>query len=257
MSLRRTMETLKSKHPDGPENPFGDALGPLQGYAPTSDGIKAAINSFRVDTSPGISVWTVPLLRHAAKSPRVSQFFTTLTSTIGAATDPGPAMLSVSCLTPLLKSDAVIRPIIVGELIYRLATKVLLKKAIQPDLCLPYQFGVGSPGDVEPVVRSAERALDGTLDQAHTHVTSLDSSNAFNTGKAGYRGDIAKGLRQFALSLCRTVRWAYGTSSASMVAPSQGVRQVTPSGPSSFPLPSDSSSPISPPILAPTGGSSL
>jgi len=54
------IEVLKSKHPDGPEDPFGDTLGPSQGHSPTADDIKTALASFKVCTSPGISGWTVP-----------------------------------------------------------------------------------------------------------------------------------------------------------------------------------------------------
>jgi len=194
------IEVLKSKHPEGPEDPFGDTLGPSQGHSPTADDIKTALDSFKVDTSPGISGWTVPLLRHATKSPRVLDLLTSLTSSIGSNTAPGASMLCTGRLTPLFKSDDGIRPIVVGELIYRLAAKSLLRKAFKPDFLLPTQLGVGTPGGVEPVVRAVERALEGSLDQRYTHLTSLDFYNAFNTVD---RRDIANGLRQFAPSLYR------------------------------------------------------
>jgi hypothetical protein len=63
---------------------------------------------------------------------------------------------------------------------------------------LPFQFGVGTKGGVEPVIRAAQRALEDDLGQPFTHLTSLDFTNAFNTVD---RLDIAAGLRRFAPSL--------------------------------------------------------
>jgi hypothetical protein len=96
----------------------------------------------------------------------------------------------------------------VGELIYRLCTKALLRHIFRPDFLLPFQFGVGAKGGVEPVIRAAQRALDNSLGRSSTHLSSLDFSNAFNTVD---RREIASGLRCFAPSLYRAGKWAYGT----------------------------------------------
>jgi hypothetical protein len=96
----------------------------------------------------------------------------------------------------------------VGELIYRLCTKALLRHIFRPDFLLPFQFGVGAKGGVEPVIRAAQRALDNSLGRPSTHLSSLDFSNAFNTVD---RREIASGLRCFAPSLYRAGKWAYGT----------------------------------------------
>ncbi len=82
-------------------------------------------------------------------------------------------MLCTSRVTPLLKKDGGIRPIACGELLYRLATKVLLRKAFRSDYLEPFQLGVGSKGGVEPVVRTVEMALAGQLDQDLTSFTCL------------------------------------------------------------------------------------
>jgi hypothetical protein len=70
----------------------------------------------------------------------------TLTGLIVAGTAPGQAMLCASRLTPLRKPDGGLRPIAVGDMIYRLATKAIIRHSNRRDFLLPYQFGVGSKG---------------------------------------------------------------------------------------------------------------
>ncbi|RSH80792.1 hypothetical protein EHS25_006961 [Saitozyma podzolica] len=59
-------------------------------------------------------------------------------------------------------------------MIYRLVTKAIIRHTNRRDFRLTYQFGIGSKGGVEPVVRAVERALEDTLDRSYTHLTSLD-----------------------------------------------------------------------------------
>ena len=58
-----------------------------------------------------------------------------------------------------------------GELLYRLCTKAILRHSFRPDFLLPFQFGVGDKGGVEPVIRAVQRALDSTLGHPFTHLT--------------------------------------------------------------------------------------
>jgi hypothetical protein len=97
----------------------------------------------------------------------------TLTGLIVTGTAPGQPMLYSSRLTALLKPDGGYRPIAVGELIYRLCTKAILRHIFRPDFLLAFQFGVGTKGGVEPVIRAAQRALDNSLGRSFTHLTSL------------------------------------------------------------------------------------
>ena len=234
--------TLRDKHPSGPEDPFGPTDGPSSGDIPSEEEIMAAFKTFKPDTSPGLSGWTHHLLATALRVPAFLKAIHTLTGLIMVGTAPGQAMLCASRLTPLRKPDGGLRPIAVGDMIYRLATKAIVRHSNRRDFLLPYQFGVGSKGGVEPVVRAVERALEGTLDRPYTHLTSLDFSNAFNTVD---RRDIAEGLRQYAPILYRAGRWAYGcTSSLVLGSPegrhiinsAQGVRQGDPMGPLMFSL---------------------
>jgi hypothetical protein len=232
------VEALRAKHPAGPPLPFGTTAGPRNGEIPPADTLLAAFKSFKPDTAPGISGLTHHLIAIALRSPVVHKALHTLTGLIAAGTAPGQSMLCSPRLTALLKPDGGYRPIAVGELVYRLCTKTLLRHSFRPDFLLPFQFGVGTKGGVEPVIRAAQRALDDSLGRPFTHLTSLDFRNAFNTVD---RRKIASGLRHFAPSLYRAGRWAYGTPSDLVLASretgttyslssAQGVRQGDPLG---------------------------
>jgi len=231
-------ETLQALHPVGEPDPFGISVGPSQGRAPNEDDVKAGIGSLKWDTAAGLSGWSVAFLRLASRSPRFLAFLTSLIAGISAGTAPGASMLCAARLTPIGKANGGIRPITVGDLLYRLATKVIQSHAFKPDFLEKYQLGVGSKGGVEPIVQAVERAREGTLDQRYTHVASLDFANAFNTLA---RRDIAEGLRKHAKSLYRTGRWAYGAESDLVVGDrrlksSRGARQGDPLGPLFFSL---------------------
>jgi hypothetical protein len=137
------------------------------------------------DTAPRISGRTHHLLAVALRAPVVLKALHTLTGLIAAGTVPGQSMLCSSRLTSLLKPARGYRPIAVGELIYRLCTNTLLLHAFRSDFLLPFQFGVGTKGGVEPVIPGAQRTLDNSLVRPITHLTSLDFSNAFNSVDRG------------------------------------------------------------------------
>ncbi|UOH84398.1 hypothetical protein LQV05_001198 [Cryptococcus neoformans] len=230
------IDQLIAKHPKGPSCPFGNAVGPTPGKAPDIDTIQKALDSFKLDTAPGVSGWSVPLLKTAAKREPVKQFLQLLCAAIANNTAPGRSMLRTSRLIPLKKDDGSIRPIAVGELLYRLCAKALIISHFQPDFLLPFQLGVKSIGGVEPIVRLTERVLEGSAGAEFSFLASLDASNAFNRVD---RAEMAAAVKTHAPTLWRTCKWAYGDSSDlvcgdKVLQSSQGVRQGDPFGPLFF-----------------------
>ena len=184
----------------------------------------------------------MPLLKVAMRSDAVKKMLTMLAGMLLAGTAPGRNFLCSSRLIALDKPDGGVRPIAVGELIYRLCTKAILRCSFKPDCLSPSQFGVGTRGGVEPLIRAVQRAIDGSIEgKDFTHVTSLDFSNAFNTLD---RRDLATFIRRHAGGLYRLAKWAYDNPSdlilggiqgpPEVILSSQGVRQGDPLGPLFF-----------------------
>lgn len=90
------IESLRSKHPAGPLNPFGNGPGPVSSSVPLLPSILDAFRSFKQDTAPGISGWTVPLLKVALRSLKVTEMLHTLCTLMIAGGCPGRSMLCTS-----------------------------------------------------------------------------------------------------------------------------------------------------------------
>ncbi|KAE8240541.1 hypothetical protein A4X13_0g7744 [Tilletia indica] len=111
-------------------------------------------------------------------------------------------MLCAARLTPLHKSDGGVRPITVDELIYRLCAKIILRSIPQHGALLPGQFGVGSSGATEPIIRLIERFVEQVPELSH--VALLDFYNIFN--EIG-RPNLAHSIRTHAQRFYRTASW--------------------------------------------------
>ena len=117
---------------------------------PPQDAILSAISALK-DSAPGPSGWTPQLLCIAAEVPECLALLHCLCSEIAAGTAPVPELFCASVLVAIPKKDGKVRPLAIGELVYRVLFKLLLRTNEWGKLLLDYQLGVGSRGSVEPV----------------------------------------------------------------------------------------------------------
>ena len=125
---------------------------------------------------------------------------------IRQGTAPGADLLCASRLIGLQKPDGGVRPIAIGDLLYKVALKAILITSFRPEMLLPNQLGVNSVGGVEPAIFLLEEAISGQNRLEIKQVASLDLINAYN--RMG-RTTIASAVAKYAPTLYRAAKWAY------------------------------------------------
>ena len=210
----QTQAELLSLHPAGEPRPFAGTARHA-GYRRiriTMDQIIDTAKHMSTESAAGPSGWTVLLWRDMLTMKQlgpdaVHEYVQQKAREITQDTGPDQRFLCGARITPLLKANGRIRPIAVGEVLYRLLMRTIvqhLKADIQSSLG-PGQFGVGQAGDVEPIVRLVEHAV-ARPELGYTHLTKLDFSNAYNCVS---RRVMAEACRAHCSVLYRTARWAY------------------------------------------------
>jgi hypothetical protein len=158
---------------------------------------------------------------------------------IRQGTAPGAHLLCASRLIGLEKPDGGVRPIAIGDLISRVAMKAILITSYRPNMLLPFQLGVNSPGGVEPAIFLLHEAIIGPNEANFQQLASIDLANAFNSVD---RASIAASIATFAPTFYKAAAWAYNDPSILVmedglaIASAKGVRQGDPLGPLFFSL---------------------
>ncbi|GJS18306.1 putative reverse transcriptase domain-containing protein [Tanacetum coccineum] len=143
-------------------------------------------------------------------------------------------------LTPLLKPDNGIRPIAVGAIWRRLASKVAMR-GVRKEMSKylgDFQFGVGVPSGAEAVLHGANRFLNKFHSDGSLAMLTVDFSNAFNLVD---RTTLLHEVRTRCPSISLWVDFLYGQSARLYVGDDHiwsttGVQQGDPLGPLLFAL---------------------
>ena len=241
------VEKLASKHPAAPSDldlpPCPDDSLERPADATEAD-VMAAISAFNPGSSAGLDGLRPAHLkdltgRSAGEAGiRLLAALTSLVNTVAMGRLPEcarDAFYSAS-LTALRKGDGGLRPIAVGSVYRRLATKVTLKPLTQ-DLgqqLRPVQLGYGTPGGCEAAVHAA-RHFFNNLEQNEVLIK-IDMRNAFNTLR---RDKFLTTVRQRVPSLYRLLWQAYSQPSSlyfgsARIESATGLQQGDPCGPAVF-----------------------
>ena len=149
-------------------------------------------------------------------------------------------LLFTANLTALRKKDGGIRPIAVGNVFRRLASKIAAKRVI-PELrrqLPPVQLGVGVSGGCEAAAHAVRDFVQSSVVPGNNVLVKLDMKNAFNTVRRDHFLEVCSSRAPSILRLASTV---YATSSHLVIGnetilSETGVQQGDPLGPVLFAL---------------------
>ncbi|HEX3641453.1 MAG TPA: reverse transcriptase domain-containing protein, partial [Ktedonobacteraceae bacterium] len=184
------LDKLRALHPALPADrviPTAPAASPLASHRvtidPTSQSFLRLIKGSNNGAAPGPSGWGGDMLSCLIHDPICMQGIATMLQLIVDNEVPAairPYLLA-SRLIPLTKPGGGIRPIAVGELLYKLAAKLVVSVVSKKtrDLLAPHQLSIATSNGCEKIAHSMQlRLTDTTIPLAGM---SVDITNAFNT----------------------------------------------------------------------------
>ena len=200
---------LAAKHPTAPPPPLiEDDAAALQIDAQV---LRTVIRQWEAKrgTAPGLSGLTMEHVVAAARSSLDTfQAILAVVNLILSGELPRHPALLDAALIALTKPNQDVRPIAIGETLYKLAgTCALVSLSDKARELAPHQLGVGVSGGVEAAVHATLSALDEDPDAG---LVKIDIDNAFNRAD---RGEIMRQVKEVVPCLLPFVRWAYGAAS--------------------------------------------
>lgn len=220
-----TLARLQALHPANPTDRAEWPDKPPRRAVPhvTANHLAAVAKELPRGSAPGPSGWTFELVLAAINrqpTGTVAAFLVDIAQRALYGTLPWRELLCASRLVALGKPDGGVRPIAVGEAIYRVIGRLVLKadKVMAGSNAASYvgrfQYGIAYPGGVEaPVHAIREMHGAGQL----RALVSLDWRNAFNSID---RVHTARRVASHAPGLARLYEWSYRSDSILVLPPS-------------------------------------
>jgi hypothetical protein len=179
-----TLRSLREKHPFSPVPTVCSDSSLFKGFHSTGQKILSALQSFPKGSGCSRSGWRV---LHFIELFQYQSFASGLTNLInffltGNVPSEISSIMVSGTLVPVLKKDGGIRPIVVGEVIRRLVSKICVSEVSFDAMkyLQPLQLGVGVQGGCEAVLHSFNRCIRSSDLDPNSILSLVDFKNAFN-----------------------------------------------------------------------------
>ena len=181
------VENMRAKHPSSPPPP-PTPPSDTPPYSFKGEEVLSALNSFSFLSAGGPSGMRPAHFKQAVASDPGHSLLPTLTRLVnslaaGRVSNTLKPYLSGGNLFAALKKNGGHRPIAVGEVLRRLTSKCIARKATADtaDYLAPHQLGVGVKGGAEAAIHAAHAIFsDAEIPINRKYVLQVDFANAFN-----------------------------------------------------------------------------